>query len=210
MSFAALPPLLYPECTPSVSPCCSQCVITWPPGSRAPRSEWTAIVLAFANSPNKPSSCAKSQVELFEEAHMVAKHDPGGKVRLALSVGVKGKAVFGGPSECYRYRLSWTWDKKKPHAMFIMTNTRSAREWQGCHHARDQRGRRSCALRDGDRDPTVPWRDQWPGQLMGMLKAAMRMAFQFQHTPANLLESADRVLPAVKTSDMYATLALQG
>jgi hypothetical protein len=49
-----------------------------------------------------------------------------------------------------------------------------------------------------------------PGQLMGMLKAAMRMAFQFQHTPASLLESADRVLPAVKTSDMYATLALQG
>jgi Stage II sporulation protein E (SpoIIE) len=37
------------------------------------------------------------------------------------------------------------------------------------------------------------------GQLMGMLKAAMRMAFQFQHTPASLLESADRVLPAVKT-----------
>jgi sigma-B regulation protein RsbU (phosphoserine phosphatase) len=46
------------------------------------------------------------------------------------------------------------------------------------------------------------------GQLMGMLKAAMRMAFQFQHTPTSLLESADRVLPAVKTSDMYATLAL--
>jgi len=46
------------------------------------------------------------------------------------------------------------------------------------------------------------------GQLMGMLKAAMRMAFQFQHTPVSLLESADRVLPAVKTSDMYATLAL--
>ena len=46
------------------------------------------------------------------------------------------------------------------------------------------------------------------GQLMGMLKSAMRMAFQFPHTPSSLLESADRVLPAVKTSDMYATLAL--
>jgi serine phosphatase RsbU (regulator of sigma subunit) len=46
------------------------------------------------------------------------------------------------------------------------------------------------------------------GQLMGMLKAAMRMAFQFPHTPTSLLESADRVLPAVKTSDMYATMAL--
>jgi sigma-B regulation protein RsbU (phosphoserine phosphatase) len=46
------------------------------------------------------------------------------------------------------------------------------------------------------------------GQLMGMLKAAMRMAFQFPHTPTSLLEGADRVLPAVKTSDMYATFAL--
>ena len=91
-----------------------------------PRSERTAVVLAFANSPNKPSSCAKSQVELFEEPHMVAKHDPGGKVRLALSVGVKGKAVFGGPSDCYRYRLSRTWDKKKPHAMFVMMNASTA------------------------------------------------------------------------------------
>ena len=91
-----------------------------------PRSERTAVVLAFANSPNKPSSCAKSQVELFEEPRMVAKHDPGGKVRLALSVGVKGKAVFGGPRDCYRYRLSRTWDKKKPHAMFVMMNPSTA------------------------------------------------------------------------------------
>src|ERR1700722_2956914 len=66
------------------------------------------------------------QVELFEEPHMVAKHDPGGKVRLALSVGVKGKGVFGGPRDCYRYRLSRTWDKKKPHAMFVMMNPSTA------------------------------------------------------------------------------------
>jgi sigma-B regulation protein RsbU (phosphoserine phosphatase) len=46
------------------------------------------------------------------------------------------------------------------------------------------------------------------GQLMGMLKTAMRVSFQFQPQPTALLESADRVLPAVKEADMYATLAL--
>ncbi len=46
------------------------------------------------------------------------------------------------------------------------------------------------------------------GQLMGMLKAAMRMALQFRHKPPSLLQSADRVLPAVKEPGMYATLAL--
>lgn len=46
------------------------------------------------------------------------------------------------------------------------------------------------------------------GQLMGMLKTAMRVSFQFQQHPTALLESADRVLPSVKEADMYATLAL--
>jgi serine phosphatase RsbU (regulator of sigma subunit) len=46
------------------------------------------------------------------------------------------------------------------------------------------------------------------GQLMGMLKTAMRVALQFRQQPVALLESADRVLPSVKESDMYATLAL--
>jgi serine phosphatase RsbU (regulator of sigma subunit) len=46
------------------------------------------------------------------------------------------------------------------------------------------------------------------GQLMGMLKTAMRVALQFRKQPVALLESADRVLPAVKEHDMYATLAL--
>jgi serine phosphatase RsbU (regulator of sigma subunit) len=46
------------------------------------------------------------------------------------------------------------------------------------------------------------------GQLMGMLKAALRTSLQSHQQPAALLESADRVLPAVKTADMYATLAL--
>ena len=46
------------------------------------------------------------------------------------------------------------------------------------------------------------------GQLMGMLKTAMRVGLQFRQDPVALLESADRVLPAVKEPDMYATLAL--
>jgi Stage II sporulation protein E (SpoIIE) len=46
------------------------------------------------------------------------------------------------------------------------------------------------------------------GQLMGMLNAALRVSLQFHQQPVALLESADRVLPAVKGPDMYATFAL--
>jgi serine phosphatase RsbU (regulator of sigma subunit) len=45
------------------------------------------------------------------------------------------------------------------------------------------------------------------GQLMGMLKTATRVSLQFRQHPVALLESTDRVLPAVKESDMYATRA---
>jgi hypothetical protein len=55
------------------------------------------------------------------------KHDPGGKVRLAISPDVKSSPpVFDGPGDCYRYRLDRTWDKTKPHAMFIMMNPSTA------------------------------------------------------------------------------------
>jgi hypothetical protein len=46
------------------------------------------------------------------------------------------------------------------------------------------------------------------GQLMGMLKTAMRVSLQFRQQPVAVMEGADRVLPAVKESNMYATLAL--
>jgi sigma-B regulation protein RsbU (phosphoserine phosphatase) len=46
------------------------------------------------------------------------------------------------------------------------------------------------------------------GQLMGMLKTALRASLRFHQQPVALLESADRVLPAVKEADMYATLAM--
>lgn len=43
---------------------------------------------------------------------------------------------------------------------------------------------------------------------MGMLKTAIRVSLQFRREPVAVLESADRVLPAVKEANMYATLAL--
>jgi serine phosphatase RsbU (regulator of sigma subunit) len=46
------------------------------------------------------------------------------------------------------------------------------------------------------------------GQLMGMLKTAVRVSLQFRQEPVAVLESADRVLPSVKEANMYATLAL--
>lgn len=46
------------------------------------------------------------------------------------------------------------------------------------------------------------------GQLMGMLKVALRVSLQFHQQPVALLESADRVLPVVKGPDMYATIAM--
>jgi sigma-B regulation protein RsbU (phosphoserine phosphatase) len=46
------------------------------------------------------------------------------------------------------------------------------------------------------------------GQLMGMLKTAMRLAVQFRQMPVAALESVDRVLADLKEREMYATLAL--
>jgi hypothetical protein len=63
---------------------------------------------------------------MCDDLFMPKKHDPGGKVRIALTLDVEGKAVFGGPGDCYRYRLSRTWDEKKRHAMFVMMNPSTA------------------------------------------------------------------------------------
>ncbi len=46
------------------------------------------------------------------------------------------------------------------------------------------------------------------GQLMGMLKTALRLAVQFRQLPVAALESVDRVLPDLKEREMFATLAL--
>jgi sigma-B regulation protein RsbU (phosphoserine phosphatase) len=46
------------------------------------------------------------------------------------------------------------------------------------------------------------------GQLMGMLKTAMRLAVQFREEPVAMLESTDCVLAALSEPAMFATLAL--
>jgi len=46
------------------------------------------------------------------------------------------------------------------------------------------------------------------GQLMGMLKTAMRVSLAAGQEPITILENADRVLPAIKEPHMYATVAL--
>ena len=45
------------------------------------------------------------------------------------------------------------------------------------------------------------------GQLMAMLKTAMRVALQFRLGPTSLLDSVNRVLPGIKEPHMYATMA---
>jgi hypothetical protein len=57
------------------------------------------------------------------------KHDPGGQARRAIPPDVKDRsALFDGPARRYRYRLTRTWDKTKPHALFIMMNPSVADE----------------------------------------------------------------------------------
>lgn len=46
------------------------------------------------------------------------------------------------------------------------------------------------------------------GQLMGMLKTAMRLAVQMRQMPVAALEGVDQVLPDLKKPEMFATLAL--
>jgi hypothetical protein len=53
------------------------------------------------------------------------KHDPGGKVTIALPGHVHGTALFGGASNEYRYRLTRTWGTQ-PHVLFIMMNPSTA------------------------------------------------------------------------------------
>jgi hypothetical protein len=66
------------------------------------------------------------QADLFNKINMTPKHDSDGKVRLALKHDVKSSAVFGGPDGCYSYRLLRTWDKQKPHVMWVMMNPSTA------------------------------------------------------------------------------------
>ena len=56
-------------------------------------------------------------------------HDPGGKVRIPLPDHYAATAVFGGPNNCYRYRLSRWWGSPDDGAvMFLLMNPSTAEE----------------------------------------------------------------------------------
>jgi hypothetical protein len=61
---------------------------------------------------------------LFNELDV--QHDPGGRVRRSLSLGVKGSALFGGDKKQYRYVLRRSWDTQLPAIMFLMMNPSTA------------------------------------------------------------------------------------
>lgn len=52
-------------------------------------------------------------------------HDPGGK-SFPLGIGVVGSAVFGGPLDCYRYRLERRWSDDGLTCLAVMMNPSSA------------------------------------------------------------------------------------
>lgn len=79
------------------------------------------VPVGIKDRSNRHCDCMH-QVELFPDSQMNPKHDPGGKTRLKVNVDVKSSVIFGGPQDCYRYRLVRTWDGSKPHAMWVMMN----------------------------------------------------------------------------------------
>lgn len=48
-------------------------------------------------------------------------HDTGGRAGIALAAGMQSTAVFGGPSNCYRYRFARTWGPG-PAVLVVMMN----------------------------------------------------------------------------------------
>ncbi len=56
----------------------------------------------------------------------MARHDPGGKVRLKLSSDVVSHAVFGGDRHEYRYTLHRVWGEAKPAVLFVLMNPSTA------------------------------------------------------------------------------------
>lgn len=53
-------------------------------------------------------------------------HDPGGKVRLALSNDVVSWAEFGGDNHEFRYALRRVWDASRGSVLFVMMNPSTA------------------------------------------------------------------------------------
>ena len=52
-------------------------------------------------------------------------HDPGTKP-IAYPAGVVPEAEYGGANDCYRYRLTLTWDNARPAMMALMMNPSAA------------------------------------------------------------------------------------
>lgn len=52
-------------------------------------------------------------------------HDPGGRSVIKTATDIDGGAVFGGPADCYRYRLWRRWGQG-PSVLFVMMNPSTA------------------------------------------------------------------------------------
>lgn len=52
-------------------------------------------------------------------------HDPGGQSAIKAAAGMDGDALFGGPGDCYRYRLCRRWGDA-PSVLFVMMNPSTA------------------------------------------------------------------------------------
>lgn len=61
--------------------------------------------------------------DLFEPT---AEHDHGCKVLIKIPAAWKVDAEFGGPDNCYRYKLGHVWDDTLPMAMIAMMNPSAA------------------------------------------------------------------------------------
>jgi hypothetical protein len=59
------------------------------------------------------------------ELFPATQHDPGGRL-LPLPPDAEGWAVFGGPADCYRYRLGRRWDPGRPFVLFVGMNLSTA------------------------------------------------------------------------------------
>jgi hypothetical protein len=67
---------------------------------------------------------SEQAISLFPEDQKM--HDPGGRVRLALSGDVKSWAEFGGNKKEYRYALRRVWDDSLRSVLFVMMNPSTA------------------------------------------------------------------------------------
>jgi len=56
----------------------------------------------------------------------LGEHNVGSKTFVPLPLWVKSEAVFGGPKNEYRYRLSRVWDESRPAVLFVMMNPSTA------------------------------------------------------------------------------------